>query len=151
VKALVQRVSQAWVTSAADEGQPAEETGRIGVGLAVLVGVTHDDTAAQADRLADKLVNLRVFADEAGGMNLSCLETGGAMLVVSQFTLYADTRKGRRPSFVDAASPEIAEPLIERLVESVRRAGVEVATGRFRTYMQVGLVNDGPVTVMIEV
>ena len=151
MKALVQRVSQAWVTSAADRDQPAVETGRIGLGMAVLVGVTHDDTVAQADRLADKLVNLRVFADEAGGMNLSCRDTAGAMLVVSQFTLYADTRKGRRPSFVDAASPEVAEPLIERLVESIRRAGVEVATGRFRTHMQVGLVNDGPVTVMLEV
>lgn len=151
MRALVQRVSQAWVTSALDRDEPAVETGRIGVGMAVLVGVTHEDTVAQADRLADKLVNLRVFPDEAGGMNLSCRDSGGAMLVVSQFTLYADTTKGRRPSFVDAAPPEIAEPLIERLVVALRQAGVEVATGRFRTHMQVGLVNDGPVTVMLEV
>lgn len=151
VRALVQRVTEAWVDSAPDRDTEPVETGRIGHGLVVLVGATHRDEVAQAERLADKLVHLRVFQDDTGAMQRSCLEVAGSMLIVSQFTVYADTRKGRRPSFVAAAPPEVAEPLIDHLVDRVRAAGVEVATGRFRTHMQVGLVNDGPVTVIVEV
>lgn len=133
-----------------------ERVGAIGPGLLAFVGVTHDDGDAQVERLADKLWNLRVFPDEAGAMNRSLADrcTVGEVvevLVVSQFTLYADTRKGRRPSFVGAAPPEQAEPMLEALVEKLRGLGVEVATGRFRTDMEVSLVNDGPVTLMIEV
>jgi len=127
------------------------ETGRIGPGLVALVGVTHDDGPAEAEKLASKLLHLRIFSDEAGAMNLSCADTGGALLVVSQFTLYGDTRKGRRPSFVAAAGPEAAEPLIEHLVETLRSLGATVATGRFRTHMQVSLINDGPITLELEV
>ena len=145
MRALVQRVTSASVTS---EGT---ETGRIGAGLVVLVGVTHDDDTATARRLADKVVGLRVFADEAGDMNLSCLDVGGGLLVVSQFTLYGDTRKGRRPSFVQAAPPEVAETLVDEVVARLRETGLAVETGRFRTHMQVALVNDGPVTVLVEV
>lgn len=145
MRALVQRVTEASVTS------DGEETGRIGPGLVVLVGATHDDDEAGARRLADKVAALRVFGDADGNMNLSCEDVGGALLVVSQFTLYGDTRKGRRPSFVDAARPEVAEPLVDAVVARLRERGVEVATGRFRTAMQVSLVNDGPVTLMVEV
>jgi D-tyrosyl-tRNA(Tyr) deacylase len=145
VRALVQRVTSASVTS---EGT---EIGRIGAGLVVLVGVTHDDDAATARRLADKVAGLRVFADEAGDMNLSCLDVDGGLLVVSQFTLYGDTRKGRRPSFVQAAPPEVAETLVDEVVARLRETGLAVETGRFRTHMQVALVNDGPVTVLVEV
>lgn len=151
MRALVQRVLQASVTWAPTAAGPWEEAGRIDRGLVALVGVTHADTEEQARTLADKLVNLRVLADEAGAMNRSCLQVGAALLVVSQFTLYADTRRGRRPSFVDAAPPEQAEPLLEVLIAHARAAGVPVATGRFRTHMRVGLVNDGPVTVLLEV
>lgn len=139
------------MTSSPDRDTEPVETGRIGRGLVVLVGATHDDRPQRAQRLADKLVHLRIFPDESGAMQRSCVEIGGSMLVVSQFTLYADTRKGRRPSFVAAAPPEVAEPLIDHLVACVRAAGLEVATGRFRTHMRVGLVNDGPVTVTVEV
>lgn len=145
MRALVQRVTSAAVTS---EGL---EVGRIGSGLAVLVGVTHDDTTEVARRLADKVVDLRVFPDEGGVMNRSCLEVGGSALVVSQFTLYGDTRKGRRPSYVAAARPEAAEPLVDVVVDRMRARGVGVATGRFRTHMQVSLTNDGPVTLLVEV
>lgn len=124
--------------------------GEIGPGLCVLVGVTHDDTDATAAKLADKVANLRVFADEAGAMNRSLLEIGGAALVVSQFTLYADTRKGRRPSWGAASPPEHAEPLVEVFTTALGDLGVTVATGRFRADMQVDLVNDGPVTLMME-
>lgn len=151
MRALVQRVVEGWVTSAAEAGDEPVETGRIGHGMVVLVGVTHDDTVAQVDRLADKLVNLRIFRDDDGAMQRSVRDVGGSMLMVSQFTLYADARKGRRPSFVEAAAPEVAEPLIDRLIERVGASGVDVATGRFRTHMQVGLVNDGPVTILVEV
>ena len=151
MRALVQRVSSASVTAAEHAGAPREETGRIGRGLVALIGVTHHDTPAQAERLADKLHGLRIFADDRGAMNRSCADVGGAVLVVSQFTLYADTRKGRRPSFVDAAPPEHAEPLIEHLVARLTAAGAEVATGRFRAHMEVSLVNDGPVTLSLEV
>ena len=151
MRAVVQRVAEAAVTSAAShEDQPAE-TGRIGAGLVVLVGVTHDDTEAQAQRLADKVHDLRIFPDDDGQMNRSCAEIDGEVLVVSQFTLYGDTRKGRRPSFVAAARPEQAEPLVAAVVERLRERGATVATGVFRTHMQVALVNDGPVTVLVEV
>jgi D-aminoacyl-tRNA deacylase len=151
VRALVQRVREAWVTSAEDRDATREEVGRIGAGLVALVGVTHDDDEAAAHRLADKLYHLRILDDGEGGMNLSCADTGGQLLVVSQFTLYGDTRKGRRPSFVAAARPEVAEPLVEEVVQRLRSHGATVATGRFRTHMEVHLVGDGPVTVLVEV
>ena len=151
MRALVQRVLRATVTSAPSAEGPWEETGRIGPGLVAFVGVTHDDTEVGARSLADKLHHLRILADDAGAMNRSCAETGAALLVVSQFTLYADTRRGRRPSFVDAAPPQVAEPLLEVLTGRLRANGAQVATGRFRTHMRVELTNDGPVTVLLEV
>ncbi|TVR24631.1 MAG: D-tyrosyl-tRNA(Tyr) deacylase [Nitriliruptor sp.] len=150
MRAVVQRVTSASVRTLLPDAEPVE-TGRIGPGLVALVGVTHDDGPAEAEKLASKLLHLRIFSDEAGAMNLSCADTGGALLVVSQFTLYGDTRKGRRPSFVAAAGPEAAEPLIEHLVETLRSLGATVATGRFRTHMQVSLINDGPITLELEV
>ena len=151
MRALIQRVRSASVTAADRPGDPMQETGRIGPGLVALIGVTHDDTARQAERLADKLRTLRIFPDDRGAMNLSCADLGAAVLVVSQFTLYADASRGRRPSFVDAAPPEHAEPLIEHLVARLAAAGTEVAVGRFRAHMEVSLVNDGPVTLSLEV
>jgi len=128
-----------------------ELVGRIGAGLCVLVGVTHDDTPAQARRLAEKLWNLRVMADDDGVMNRSVAETTRALLVISQFTLYGDTVRGRRPSWVAAARPEHAEPLVDAVVAELRALGAQVETGRFRADMQVELVNDGPVTLILEV
>jgi D-tyrosyl-tRNA(Tyr) deacylase len=145
MRAVVQRVTRAQVHS---EG---ELVGRIGPGLCVLVGVTHDDTEACAKRLADKLWNLRIMADSDGVMNLSVADTTRELLVVSQFTLYGDTVKGRRPSWVAAARPEHAEPLVDAVVHELRALGATVETGRFRTDMQVELVNDGPVTLLVEV
>ena len=142
---MVQRVTTASVTVDGDV------VGAIGPGLVALVGVTHDDGEAEAVKLAAKLANLRVLDDEAGVMNRSVLDEGAAVLVVSQFTLYGDTAKGRRPSWIDAARPEHAEPLVDRVVAELRSLGVEVATGRFRTDMLVELANDGPVTVLLEV
>ncbi|GGI03183.1 D-aminoacyl-tRNA deacylase [Egicoccus halophilus] len=150
MRALVQRVTEAWVTSAPTRGETHEEVGRIGRGLLVLLGVTDADDPAVARRMADKLWHLRVFEDDAGAMNRSAADVGGALLVVSQFTLYGDARKGRRPSFVAAARPEHAEPLVEAVADRLREAGATVASGRFRTHMQVGLVNDGPVTLLVE-
>jgi D-aminoacyl-tRNA deacylase len=150
VRALVQRVSSASVTSTPEGGDP-QETGRIGRGLVALVGVTHADEPAQARKLAEKLWHLRIFEDAAGQMNRSCADIGGGVLVVSQFTLYGDARKGRRPSFVAAARPEQAEPMIELVVDTLRDLGASVATGRFRSHMDVALVNDGPVTLLLEV
>ena len=124
--------------------------GEIGAGLLVLLGVTHDDTPAQAQWLAEKVAGLRIFNDADGKMNRDLAEMGGAMLIVSQFTLYGDCRKGRRPSFVDAAPPEIAVPLYEEFVNAVKALGVPVATGRFGAMMQVELVNDGPVTLICD-
>lgn len=144
MRALVQRVSEAKVTVS------GEVVGAIGAGLCVLVGVTHDDTAVQAKKLADKIWNLRIIDDAEGVMNRSVADTSRQVLIVSQFTLYADTNGGRRPSYVAAARPEQAEPLVEHVVEELRRLGATVATGRFRTEMHVSLVNDGPVTVLIE-
>jgi D-tyrosyl-tRNA(Tyr) deacylase len=145
VRGLVQRVSSASVTVA------GEVVGAIDRGLLVLVGVTHDDDEAGARRLADKIWNLRVMDDDDGVMNRSVAETGGQVLVVSQFTLYGDASRGRRPSWIAAARPEVAEPLVDAVVAHLRSSGATVATGRFRTEMQVALVNDGPVTVLLEV
>ncbi len=145
MRAVVQRVTEAAV---AVDG---EIVGQIEVGLCVLVGVTHNDGPAQADRMAAKLARLRIFSDDDGKMNRSVRDANGKVLVVSQFTLYADTSGGNRPSFGQAARPEQAEPLIERMVGALLAEGVEVATGRFRADMAVRLVNDGPVTVTIDV
>jgi D-tyrosyl-tRNA(Tyr) deacylase len=144
MKACVQRVSEGRVTVA------GEVVGEISRGLVVLLGVAADDTEAQAVALADKISGLRIFDDDAGKMNLPLADVGGAMLVVSQFTLLGDCRKGRRPSFVNAAPPELAERLYERFVTEVRAKGINVATGRFRTMMQVSLINDGPVTLLLD-
>jgi D-tyrosyl-tRNA(Tyr) deacylase len=124
--------------------------GEIGRGLLVLLGVTQDDTASDVQYLAEKITGLRIFPDDEGKMNRSLLEAGGAMLVVSQFTLLGDCRKGRRPSFIAAAPPELAERLYEQFVTEVERSGIRVATGRFRAHMDVGLVNDGPVTLLLD-
>lgn len=148
MRALVQRVTDASVEVSGPDGP--ETVGAIGAGLCALVGVTRTDTDATADKLADKLWTLRVFDDEAGVMNRSVADAGGELLIVSQFTLYGDTRKGRRPSWLDAARPEHAEPLVERVVARLRELGGHVATGRFRTEMRVTLTNDGPVTLMLE-
>jgi D-aminoacyl-tRNA deacylase len=144
MRAVVQRVSRARVVI----GQ--EVAGEIGGGLLVLLGVGRSDTAEQARWLADKIVGLRIFADEDGKMNRSLTEVGGEVLVVSQFTLYGDCQKGRRPSFVDAAPPETAIPLYEEFVMAVRALGISTATGRFGAMMQVELCNDGPVTLILE-
>ena len=125
--------------------------GEIGPGLCVLVGVTHSDTPEIAARLAAKVWNLRVFDDDAGAMNVSLAEAGGTALVVSQFTLYGDTRRGRRPGWSAAAPPEVAAPLVDAFARALRDLGCEVAQGRFGADMQVSLVNDGPVTLMLEV
>ena len=155
MRGLIQRVLSASVTVRHPEGSsdgPGQEVvGSIGPGLCVLVGVTHDDDEADAVALASKIWHLRVFADADGAMNLSAADLGHEVLVVSQFTLYGDARKGRRPSFVAAAQPEQAEGLVDRVVEELRSLGATVATGRFRTDMAVELVNDGPVTLMLEV
>ena len=116
----------------------------------MLVGATHEDGVRDAHVIADKLAGLRIFGDAEGRMNRSVLDIGGAVLVVSQFTLYADVRRGRRPSFVDAARPDVAEPLVDAVAERLRACGVPVESGRFRTMMEVALVNDGPVTVVVE-
>lgn len=127
-----------------------EVCGRIGHGLLVLLGVADGDTEAEAQALARKTAGLRIFEDEQGKMNLSIGDVGGSMLVVSQFTLLGDCRKGRRPSFVAAAAPEVAERLYQVFVDAVRAEGIEVATGRFRQHMEVELVNDGPVTLVVD-
>jgi D-aminoacyl-tRNA deacylase len=144
MRAVVQRVSRAQVTV---EG---ELTGRIDAGLCVLVGVGKDDSEADATTLADKVARLRIFEDDAGKMNQSLLDTGGALLAVSQFTLYGDTSRGRRPSFTAAMEPTRAEQLFECFCTAARNLGLTVATGRFRTHMSVSLVNDGPVTLLLE-
>ena len=144
MRAVVQRVSEASVTV------DGETVGQIGHGLMVLVGVAASDAAADGDYVAGKLAGLRIFEDDEGKMNRSVVDVGGAVLLVSQFTLCGDARKGRRPSFVDAARPEQAEAMYERLAEDLRGQGIEVATGRFQTQMQVALVNDGPVTILLD-
>jgi D-tyrosyl-tRNA(Tyr) deacylase len=145
MRAVVQRVTEAQVTVDGDV------VGAIGPGLVALVGVTHDDDAERARRLAAKLWHLRIVDDERGVMNRSVADAGGELLVVSQFTLYGDTAKGRRPSWVAAAPPEHAEPLVDAVVAELRALGAQVATGRFRADMRVALVNDGPVTVVVDV
>jgi D-tyrosyl-tRNA(Tyr) deacylase len=144
VRAVVQRVTEASVTV------DGETVGAIGPGLCVLVGVTHDDDEATAAGLAAKLWNLRVLDDAEGVMNVSAADAGRPLLVISQFTLYGDTRKGRRPSWGAAARPEQAEPLLVAVAAALRGLGAEVETGRFGADMQVSLVNDGPVTLLIE-
>ena len=144
MRAVLQRVSRASVTV---DGQVV---GQIDRGLVVLLGVEQEDTDADAQQLADKTIQLRIFDDAEGKMNLSLAETGGAMLVVSQFTLLGDCRKGRRPSFIQAAPPELAERLYETFVAAVGVQGIRVATGKFRAMMQVELVNDGPVTILLD-
>jgi len=144
MRAVVQRVSEASVTV---EGQVI---GQIGCGFLVLLGVTHGDTEQEARYLARKIAHLRVFEDEAGKMNLALADVGGGVLVVSQFTLYGDARKGRRPSFTAAAPPEVAEPLVARFADFLREEGVPVAEGRFQAHMQVRLCNDGPVTLILD-
>jgi D-aminoacyl-tRNA deacylase len=145
MRAVVQRVSHASVTS---DGVPV---GSINAGLCVLVGVTQTDTAALADKLADRIYHLRIIDDANGVMNLSVGQTAGSVLVVSQFTLYGDTNAGRRPSWMAAARPDQAEPLVAAVVDGLRRRGANVETGRFRTEMQVTLTNDGPVTLILDV
>ena len=145
MRALVQRVTEARVRVG------DEIVGDIGPGVCVLVGVTHDDSTADAEKLAAKVAHLRIFDDDDGAMNRSVLDTGGAALVVSQFTLYGDTARGRRPSWVAAARPEHAEPLVDAFTAGLAALGVPVATGRFGAEMQVSLVNDGPVTLLVEI
>ena len=144
MKAVIQRVSEA---SVAVEG---EIVGRIGRGLLVLLGVGPGDGAAEAALLAEKIANLRIFPDDAGRFNRSAFDIGGAMLVISQFTLFADTRRGRRPSFSDAAAPEIAAPLVEAFAAALCERGLTVASGVFGAHMQVSLINDGPVTIILD-
>lgn len=144
MRALVQRVSRAGVNI---EG---ETVVHIGPGLAILLGVKRGDSPEEADFLAAKIAHLRIFPDGEGKMNRSVLEAGGEALVVSQFTLYADTRKGRRPSFEEAAPPEVAEPLVEHFIQRLAQEGLPVSTGRFRAHMLVEIHNDGPVTILLE-
>lgn len=144
MRVVLQRVRQASVAVA------GQVTGAIGPGYCLLVGFEQDDTTGEVDWMADKVVGLRLFADEAGKMNRSLDEIGGEILVVSQFTLYGDVQKGRRPSFVHAARPEVAVPLYERFIAQLREQGVSVATGEFGAMMEVEIHNDGPVTILLE-
>ena len=145
MRALVQRVSRAKVRV---EG---EVVGAIGPGLCVLVGVRHEDDAAVAQRLAEKVWTLRIFDDDSGFMNVPVADAGGEVLVVSQFTLYGDTRRGRRPSWTEAARAEVAAPLVDAFADALGALGATVAAGRFGAHMEVELVNDGPVTLLLEV
>jgi D-tyrosyl-tRNA(Tyr) deacylase len=144
VRAVVQRVSRASVTV------DGKVTGKIGAGLLILVGVSRTDNSEAASYLAEKIANLRIFSDEVGKMNLSLLDVKGSALVVSQFTLYGDTRGGRRPSYIQAAPPEAANQLYEEFVRAVRALGVPVETGVFQAHMNVELANDGPVTILLD-
>lgn len=144
MRIVLQRVSRASVTI---DGRVA---GAIGRGFCLLVGFTHADTPAEVDWMADKVAGLRLFADADGKMNLGLADVGGAVLVVSQFTLYGDAQKGRRPSFIDAARPEVAIPLYERFIGALRDRGLSVATGEFGAMMQVEIHNDGPVTLLLD-
>ena len=145
MRAVIQRVAEARVTVG------GKLVGQIGPGLCILLGVGKDDSEAQANALADKITNLRIFADEQGKMNRSVLDIAGELLVVSQFTLYGDWRKGNRPSFTDAAAPAQAERLYEYFSARLRDAGIKVANGQFQAHMQVALINDGPVTLVMEI
>jgi D-tyrosyl-tRNA(Tyr) deacylase len=144
MRAVIQRVKESTV-SVADE-----VISKIGAGLLVFIGIARSDQSSDAEYLAEKISNLRIFEDDAGKMNRSLLETGGQMLVVSQFTLLGDCRKGRRPSFVQAAPPDTADRLYENFTNMVRKKGIVVQTGRFRAMMSVSLINDGPVTLIVE-
>jgi D-tyrosyl-tRNA(Tyr) deacylase len=145
MRAVLQRVRQGRVSV------DNRVVGQIGPGYVILLGVTHGDGPTEIKKLAEKIAHLRVFEDEQGKMNLSALDTGAEMLVVSQFTLYADARKGRRPSFTEAAPPDIAKPLVVQFIDDLRRLGVKkVAAGVFGAYMQVYIENDGPVTIMLD-
>ncbi|MDP6977303.1 MAG: D-aminoacyl-tRNA deacylase [Myxococcota bacterium] len=144
MRAVVQRVSRASVRV------DGESIAAIDRGLLVLLGVGQGDGPTQAAELAKRIVHLRIFPDDEGRMNRSLIDTGGALAVVSQFTLYGDARKGRRPYFGDAAAPEVAEPLVDAVAEAAREFGVEVKTGRFQAHMEVNLTNDGPVTILLD-
>ena len=144
MRVVLQRVSKASVTI------DARVVGEIGRGFCLLVGFTHGDTPAQVDWMAEKVVGLRLFTDSEGKMNLGLDEVGGALLVVSQFTLYGDAAKGRRPSFIDAARPEVSIPLYERFLQALRGRGMTVAAGEFGAHMQVAIHNDGPVTLILD-
>lgn len=144
MRAVVQKVSSSKVTV------DGEVVGQINQGLMVLLGVTHDDTSKDVEYMVDKVTNLRIFEDEEGKMNLSLKDVGGEILAVSQFTLYGDARRGRRPSFSDAARPEVANPLYEEFIEKVKNQGIKVGTGKFGAHMMVDLTNDGPVTILLE-
>ncbi len=144
MRAVIQRVSSASVTV------ESEITGEIGHGLLVLLGIHHDDGDTEIKWMAEKIRNLRIFDDSDGKMNLSLMDTGGAMLVVSQFTLYGDCRKGRRPGYSAAAPPEQANALYAKFVDTIKALGIETASGRFQAHMQVSLVNDGPVTLLLD-
>jgi len=144
MRSLIQRVTRARVVI------DGATVGEIGHGLLVLLGVTHGDNLAQAEWLAEKVAGLRIFADDDGKMNRDVREAGGGVLVVSQFTLYGDCRKGRRPSFVDAAAPELAIPMYEAFINGLKALGIPTETGRFGAMMQVELVNDGPVTLLVD-
>jgi D-tyrosyl-tRNA(Tyr) deacylase len=144
MRAVVQRVTQASVSV------DHQVISAINQGLMILVGVTHDDDENAARYLAQKIATLRIFEDDAGKFNFSALDAGASALVVSQFTLFADTRRGRRPDFIDAARPEVAEPLIERFVALLRAQGLKVETGKFQAHMLVTILNDGPVTIILD-
>lgn len=144
MRAVIQRVREASVRV------EDQIIGAIGMGLVIFVGITHADTADDARWLAQKIAALRIFEDAAGKFNRSALDIGASALVVSQFTLYADARRGRRPDFIDAARPEIAEPLIEQFIASLREQGVRVETGKFQARMLVHILNDGPVTLILD-
>ncbi len=145
MRALIQRVGQASVVVG------SETVGQVGAGLCVLLGVTHTDTSKTAHKMADRLAKLRIFADDSGKMNRSVADIGGEILLVSQFTLYADTKSGNRPSFGDAAGRQHAEPLVDEVITGLRAKDLTVASGRFGEMMQVNLTNDGPVTVTVDV
>lgn len=149
MRVLVQRVSRAEVR-VREAGDNARVTGRIGAGMVLLVGFTHDDDEARLSWMADKIIGLRIFVDSEGKMNRALADVGGALLVVSQFTLYGDAEKGRRPSFIDAARPDTAERLYERFITLLAERGVRVERGEFGAMMDVELVNDGPVTLWLE-
>lgn len=144
MRAVLQRVARASVTI------ENETVGEIGSGLVVLLGVTHDDVDRDVDYLVEKITSLRIFEDESGHMNLSLADTGGALLIVSQFTLFGDSRRGRRPSFIGAAPPELARALYDKFVDLARKSVGHVATGNFGRMMKVELVNDGPVTILLD-
>ncbi|HHV35101.1 MAG TPA: D-tyrosyl-tRNA(Tyr) deacylase [Syntrophomonadaceae bacterium] len=144
MRAVVQRVSRGWVQVEEQEMRPIE------AGLVVLIGVGKDDDDSDARYISDKILNLRIFPDQEGKFNYSITDLGGELLVVSQFTLYGDCRKGRRPSFSDAAAPEDALSLFEKLLDFLRESGLRLVTGEFQTMMKVGIVNDGPVTILLD-